>query len=160
MLFRSRHIFNPGPREAADFPKKRSGRHIGPSVPHRRESPMTMTCLFFFMEAVLMQGIGRLNLGDSSNLDEPSSSSLFGSTCSASYLLCQGTWEGGGVTEETRLLRRAGTCRHCPLPLKSLRSAGWGEDRESSYHVSCLPDRPVPGMAGCGPSRISPSRTP
>ena len=67
---------------------------------------MTMTCLFFFMEAVLMQGVGRLNLGDTSKLDEPSSLSLFSSTCRDSYLLCKGTWEGGAVTEETCLLHQ------------------------------------------------------
>ena len=97
---------------------------------------MTMTHLFFFMEAVLMQGVGRLNLGNTSKLDEISSSLLFGSTCRASYLLCKGTWEGGVLTEEMCLLRRAGTCRHCPLSLKSLHSARRGEDRESS--ASCV----------------------
>ena len=81
---------------------------------------MTMTRLFFFMEAVLMQGIGQFNLGDTSKLEEPSSSLLFNSTCRASYLLCKGTWEGGVVTEEMHLLRWAGTCCHCPLSLKSL----------------------------------------
>lgn len=47
---------------------------------------MTMTCLFFFIEEVLMEGIGLLNLGDTSNLDEPSSLSLFSSACRASQL--------------------------------------------------------------------------
>ena len=80
---------------------------------------MTKTHLFFFMEAVLMQGVDGLNLGDTSKLDEPLSSLSFSSTCRASYLLCKGTWEGRVVTEETRLLRQAGTCCHSPLPLKS-----------------------------------------
>jgi len=43
------------------------------------------------MEAVLMQGIGRLDFGDTSKLDEPSSLLLFSSTCKASYLLHKGT---------------------------------------------------------------------
>lgn len=53
----SLRVFNPGPGEAAEFPIGGSGLHVGPSVPSRRESPMTMTRLFFFLEAVLMQGL-------------------------------------------------------------------------------------------------------
>lgn len=34
-------------------PQNGSGLHVGPSVSFRRQSPMTMTCPFFFMEAVL-----------------------------------------------------------------------------------------------------------
>jgi len=70
---------------------------------------MTMTHLFFFTEAVLMQGVGLLNLGNTSKLDEPSSSLLFGSPCRPSYLSCKGTWEGGAVTEEMHPLH---TPRH------------------------------------------------
>jgi len=33
-----------------------SGRQIGPSVPLRRESPMTITLLFFLAEAVVIRG--------------------------------------------------------------------------------------------------------
>ena len=97
---------------------------------------MTVTCLFVLMEAVLMQGVGQLNLSDTSKLDEPLHSVLFGSTCRASYLLCKDTWEGGAVTEETCLPHGAGTPCHCPLSLESLCSARRGEDRESS--VSCV----------------------
>lgn len=81
---------------------------------------MKITHLFsFFMEVVLTQCIGRLNLGDASNLDEPSFLSLFGSTCRPLYLLCKGTWDGEVAMGETGLLCRAGTCCHCPLSLKS-----------------------------------------
>ena len=133
----SHHIFNPGPREAADFPKKwvRSAYWAFCS-PQKRVSYDNNLSFLVYMKVVLTQGIGQLNLGDTSMLDEPLSLLLFGSTCRASYLLYKGTWEGGVVTEEMSLLLRAGTCRHCPLCLKSLRSAGWGEDRESS--VSCV----------------------
>ena len=41
------NIPDPGPREAADFPWDGSWRQIGPSVPLRRESPVTVTLLFF-----------------------------------------------------------------------------------------------------------------
>lgn len=85
-----------------------SSVHIGLFVPLRRKSLMTMTHLFFafYMEAVFTQGVGWLNLSDTSNLDEPSFSSLFSCTCRALYLLCQCTWEGGVVMEE--MLRCAG----------------------------------------------------
>lgn len=56
----SLRVFNPGPGEAAEFPISGSDLHVGPSVPSRRESPMTMTRLFFFLEAVLTQGVDRL----------------------------------------------------------------------------------------------------
>ena len=55
------------------------------------------------MEVVLTLGVGLLNLGDSSKLDDPSSSLLFGSACRASYLLHKGILEGGVVTEEMHL---------------------------------------------------------
>lgn len=71
-----------------------------------------------------------------SKLDEPSSSLLFCSTCKASWLLYKDTWAGGVVMGETHLLSQAGACHHCPLPLKSLCSPRWREDRESS--VSCV----------------------
>lgn len=51
----SLHIFNPCPKEASDFPQKCSSQHTGPSAPFRQEFPMVMTCLIFFMEAVLTQ---------------------------------------------------------------------------------------------------------
>ena len=84
-----------------------------------------MIHLFFFMEVVLTQGVGQPNLGNISKLDEPSSLSSFSSTCN-------GTREGGVVSEEMGLLRRSGACHHCPLSLKSPRSPGWGDARESS----------------------------
>lgn len=91
-----------------------------------------MTCLSFFAEVVLMQGIGRTNLSDTSKLDESSSSLLLSSTCRASYLLCKGIWEGGGVAEGTCPLCHTGTCWHCPLSFQSLRSIRWRGESESS----------------------------
>jgi len=78
---------------------------------------MMTACLFLFMEGLLTQVVGQLNLSNTSKLDEPSSLLLFSSTCRASNLLRTGTWYGGVVIEETRLLRRAGTCRHSSHPL-------------------------------------------
>ena len=40
---------------------------------------------FFLMEVVLMQGVGQLNLGNTSNLDGPPFSPLLGSTSRASW---------------------------------------------------------------------------
>jgi len=82
-----------------------------------------------------MQGIGQLNLGNNSNLYGLSSSS-FGSTSTATYLLYKGTWEGEVLMEDMHLLHHAGTCHHSPLSLKSSRSTGLREDTESS--VSCV----------------------
>lgn len=48
---------------------------------------MAMTHLFFFMEMVLMEGVGWVNLRDTSKLDEASSSLLFHPNCTASLLL-------------------------------------------------------------------------
>jgi len=137
-----------------------SGLHIELSIPFRRDSPMTKTALFFFMEGVLTQGIGQRNLGDTSKLDEPLSSLLFSSTCGASYPFCKGTSEGGVVAEETCLLRQTGICHHCPLSLKSLCSDRWREDRESSVSCVLSASWPVPGKAGCNSSSITLSHTP
>lgn len=60
-----------GPERQQSSLRSGSGLHIGPTIPLRSEDPVTMTCLFFFMESILSQGTGQLNLGDSSNLDEP-----------------------------------------------------------------------------------------
>lgn len=84
---------------------------------------MTMARLFFFVEAVLTQGASQLNFGDTSKLDEPLFLLLFGSACRALYPKCKGPWDGGVVTEEMFLLRRAGTYGYCPLLLKSPCSA-------------------------------------
>lgn len=57
--------------------RSESGLCMGPSVPFRRESSMSMTSYFNFTEAVLTQNIRQLNLDNISMLDEPLSSSLF-----------------------------------------------------------------------------------
>jgi len=113
-----------------------SDKHIGPSFPLRRGSPMTITHLFFLMEVGFMWGTGRLILGNISNLDGLWSWSLFGSTSRPSYLLYNSIWEGWVVTEEMCLLHRAGTCCHSLLSLKSPHSARWRDDSESS--VACV----------------------
>lgn len=56
---------------------------------------MAMTHLFVFMEMVLMEGVGWVNLGDTSKLDEASSSLLFHPTCTASLLLGRASGRGG-----------------------------------------------------------------
>lgn len=81
-----------------------------------------------------MQGIDQLNLGDTSDLDGPLSSSLFGSTFRASYLLYKGTWEGGHRADMPAALGR--NLLPFPPSLKSPHFARWREDRESS--VSCV----------------------
>lgn len=48
---------------------------------------MTVTHFFFFAEVVFVQGIGQLNVTDTSKLDESLPSLLVSSTCRASYLL-------------------------------------------------------------------------
>lgn len=88
---------------------------IRPSVPFRREYPMTMTCLFLICWSCL-------TFMRPPSQDELSSSVLFSSTYRVSYLLHIGTWEGRIVTKMC-LLPWAGTCNHCPLPFRSLWSA-------------------------------------
>ena len=46
-----------------------SAWHIGPSVPLRRGSPTTMTCLFLLVEVVAIRGIGPSGLGNSFGVD-------------------------------------------------------------------------------------------
>lgn len=67
----SPHNFNPGLREARDFPEKWV-LLFEPSASFRRESLVTMSHPFCFVGADLMQGTGQLNFG-SNKLDEPSS---------------------------------------------------------------------------------------
>ena len=107
---------------------------------------------FFLYGSGIDAGVGRLNLGDTSKLDEPSFSSLFDSTCRASYLLCKGKWECGVVTEEMRLLCWVGACHHCPHPLSHCVLLGGERIGNPPYHASCLPYRPVPGMVRCASS--------
>lgn len=116
---------------------------------------MIITHLLFLMEVVSMQGTGQLNLSNNSKLDEPSCSSLLSSTCRASYLLGKGTWEDGVVTEGTYLYARQEltTIPHhllCQRIEPSRERIG-----NLPYHVSCLPDRPVPGKIGCSSSSLS-----
>lgn len=109
------------PRRQQTSLRSGSSQTFGPSVPLRKEPPMSMTSLFFFflMEVILKQGIGQCNHGNYSNPNGQSSSSLFKSTCTASYLLCKGIWKGGVGTEEMCLLHRAGAYWCFPLFLKS-----------------------------------------
>lgn len=79
----SRSIVNSEPKTTADFPKKWVQSAYWTFCSPQGEPPMTATHLFFFTEAVLTQSRDQRNLGNTSMLDKPSSSSLFNSTCSA-----------------------------------------------------------------------------
>lgn len=94
---------------------------------------MTMTQLVFFTEASLMQDIVQFNLTDTSMPGESSSLLLFGCTCRASCLLCQGTWGDGELRDVPAVLGRS--VLPLPLYLLSLCSARWKEDL---CHASCL----------------------
>lgn len=141
----SLHIFNSSPRDTADFPKKwvQAAHWASRSPPETVSSDMT--CLFCFMGAVLMQGIGWLNLSGTAMLDEPLLSSLFSSTCTTLYLWFWGTWWGGAVTGEMSLLCWAGTCHHCPRSLEFSRE----RIRNPPYRAFCLPIGPVSGKVRC-----------
>jgi len=69
--------------------------YIGPSVPLRRESPTTVTCLFFLLVVVVIQGVDLSDLSNISGVHGPSctSSLVWHSTSRSSYLLYRGTWE-------------------------------------------------------------------
>lgn len=57
---------------------------------------MTMACCFIFMEVVLVEGIGQLNLDNTSKLDEPSSSSLLVPLAEPRACRALGRWGGHG----------------------------------------------------------------
>jgi len=62
-----------------------------------------MTCLFFFVEVVVIWGVGLSGLRNSSGVDgsTPTSSTDWYSTARPSYLLYRGTW--GGVVGKERV---------------------------------------------------------
>lgn len=70
-----------------------SSWHIRPSIPFKKESPITVALLFFLTMEVMMLEVHCPALGDLSKLDGPSSTSSFpwSSSSRASYLLCKGT---------------------------------------------------------------------
>ena len=106
-----------------------SVRHIGPSVPFRRESTTTITHLLFLVEVVLIQEVRSSDLGDdTSGVDGLSSPSSIAwpSTSRASYLLYRGTWGGEVGKEGLRLPPRAWTCLHSLFSFELLPSARWG----------------------------------
>lgn len=89
------------PGRQRNSPWVESGPCIGPFIPLKKESPMTTTFLFSFMEEILMQGVGCPALGDTSILGEassmytfPQSSFCWFSDSKASYLFYKGAWEG------------------------------------------------------------------
>lgn len=101
------------------------------------------TCPFFSVAVVWMSGLSRPNIGATSELGESSFSLLVGSSCRASCLSHEGTWESGGVAGATRLLCRAGPRCHCSLSLRSLCSVRRRRDTESArcvLHLGCLLD--------------------
>lgn len=119
---------------------------------------MTMTYLFFFMEAVLTESVGQLNLCDTCRLAEPSS-------CYCSVPLSEPSTCYARAPGKVRCSRRRCACcagrelvavvplSHCVEP---------GRDRIGNppYHTSCLPVGPAPGKGGFSSSYQSPSHTP
>lgn len=105
-----------------------SGRHIGPSVPRRRESPMTTILLSFRVEAVVRRGVDRFTRGNLTG--GPPSTVLFTSPSSsrASNLLCRGTWGAEDGRDGGCPPHQASICFHSSSSLKFL--LGGGEDRE------------------------------
>lgn len=104
---------------------------------------MAMTCPFFSVAVVWTWGLSRPNVGTTSELGESSFSLLVGSSCRASCLSHEGTWESGGVAGAACLLCRAGPRCHCSLSLRSLCSVRWRRDTESALcvlHLGCLLD--------------------
>lgn len=112
------HIFNQAPGRQRTSPRNGSGLHVG---------PMTMTCPFFFMEAVLKQNIANLTL-----VTPPSWMNHCPRYCPVPLAepraYCERNLRRWGVIEMC-LLHQAGTCHHCPLPRESLCSARQREDR-------------------------------
>lgn len=131
----SLHIYNLGPREAAEFPKKRVGSVYWAFFSLQKTVSSADGSSFFFQGSSFDTSVGQFNLSDTSKFGELSSSSLFCSIFRASQLLCQGTWEGGAVTKEApAALGR--NLSPLPLSLKSLHLSRWREGRESSIsHV-------------------------
>ena len=109
-----------------------SGQQVGPAVPLIRESPMTITLLFFLPVAVVMRGADWFPLVNPFDGSLSVSSSSWPLSSRASYLLCKGTWEGEVGQERIRLLRRAGICFHPPPSLRSPSSPWWQEGRGPS----------------------------
>lgn len=86
---------------------------MGPSAPLPWGSPMPITHLSFFLEAVSTQCIGKLPLGESSNADEPwSSSSSF--HLQSLVPIEQGHLGRWGSHRAVSQLCRAGICNHSP----------------------------------------------
>ena len=119
--------------------------HVGPSGPLRRESPTTITHLFFLVEVFVIQGVDLSDLGNTSDLDIPSSTSSIDwhSTSRATYLLYRGTWEGEVGMEGVHLLPWAWAFPHSLLSFKPLPSTWQGEDTGSSWSCFFLVAVPV-----------------
>lgn len=98
-----------------------SSWHIGPSIHLKRESPMTITLIFFLIEEVLVCRVGCPPLGNSSNLNGFSStySSPWSSDSRVSYLLFKGTWRGEVGQQGIHLPPQAENHFYSPLSLKS-----------------------------------------
>lgn len=102
----------------------------------RKESTMTITFHFYFMEMVLMWNVVQPNLDNTFELC--SSLSLSGTACSASYLFCKGTWDSGIIPQETCLLGWTGTwCRCPPFSMSLCLARQW-----ASVHY-CMPHSPA-----------------
>lgn len=137
-----------------------SGRHIGPSVPLRRELPTTITLLSFLVEAVLRCGVNFLALGNLlgglSNTSSPTSLS----SSKASNVLCKCAWEGKAGRERGSLRHRAGTRSHSSssprsLPLPDSDRAG-GPPLAGVSHPGAF----LSGLAGSCSTSLTPAHTP
>lgn len=131
--------------------------------PHRRVSyyndPPVVVAVAVLVEVVLMQDIGRLDLGDISNLAEPSSllSVPLAKPCTV-YARAPGKVSGSQ--------KRSTYCTGQELvaivfyPLSHHVLLGGERRGNPPYHLSCLPDRSVPKKVGCASSSLSPSQIP
>lgn len=107
-----------------------------------------------------MQGVGCLHPSDTSKLDEPPFSLLLVPLAEP----CSYHARAPGKVGESRK-----RCTYCsgqellaivPYPLSHHVLLGGERSGNPQYQVSCLPDRSVPGMAGCSSSSLSPSQGP
>lgn len=123
-------IWSPGRQQASL--RSGSSPHIRPCVYFRRPSPIPVTHLFL-MEVVLVQGVGGVNLGDTSKLEEASSSLLFHPPCTAASLLLHRVPGKGRQSQHWAPHPRACDGRGCfSLEIKQRADGYWGKHQHFS----------------------------
>jgi len=132
-----------------------SSRHIGPSVPLRTESPMTITLLFSLAGAVVVCGADLLIRGNPLNGPSPASSFAGPSHFKALYLLLKGNWEGEGAQEGIHLLSEQGPVSIPPCLLGTLFLLGGKRVGGSLLLVQVPPNALASGRAGSGSTSLS-----